>query len=235
MLKFLGYQHLQLISGRRGLAILILLYVKISNSNDIEIANQATSRLINKYLVREEYDKAQYCIDKLPNITYDKNQLQGNLYIKSGEYEKASELFEQKLISKTTDIFKTLTYMIEIALKENNNEDAKYFAEIIEKTTSLYDFWDYNSYSAYFQLYSVQKDEANLISTLKKMIPELKKPWDISKSRLYKHIKPKESKSESNEVFLSIFLNALKNDKDNELEFLKGNKEFLEIIDKYSK
>lgn len=211
------------------------LYVKTSNSNDIEVANQATSMLINKYLGREEYDKAQACIDKLPNITYDKNQLQGNLYIKSGEYGKAAELLEQKLISKTTDLFMILISMMEIALKENHDEDAKYFAEIIQKITSLYDLWAYNSYSAYFQLYSVQKDEVNLISTLRKMITEMKNPWDISKSRLYKHIKPKESKGESNEIFISTFLNALKNDKDNDLEFLKDNKEFLEIIDKYSK
>lgn len=40
------------------------LYVKASNSSDIEIANQATSILINKYLGRAEYEKAQDCIDK---------------------------------------------------------------------------------------------------------------------------------------------------------------------------
>lgn len=40
------------------------LYVKASNSSDIEIDNQATSMLINKYLGRAEYEKAQDCIDK---------------------------------------------------------------------------------------------------------------------------------------------------------------------------
>lgn len=166
------------------------LYVKASNSSDIEIANQATSMLINKYLGRAEYEKAQYCIDKLPNITYDKTQLQGNLYIKASEFDKAIELF---------------------------------------------DFWDYNSYAAYFHLYSVQKDADNLIPILDKMLTSMRKKWDISNSKLYKHIKPKENKGDSNEIFFSSFLNALKNDNDNELEFLRDNKEFLELIDKYNK
>ncbi|VYT61556.1 helix-turn-helix domain-containing protein [Clostridium tertium] len=210
------------------------LYVKASNSKDIEVANQATSMLINKYLGREEYEKAQACIDKLPNITYDKKQLQGNLYIKASEFDKASELFENKLITNGTEIFTTLSSMMEIALRENRNEDAKYFAEVIEKTIELFDFWDYNSYAAYFHLYSVQKDADNLIPILDKMLTSIRKKWDISKSKLYKHIKPKEYKDESSEIFFSTFLNALKNDKDNELEFLKDNERFLNILDRHS-
>lgn len=211
------------------------LYVKASNSNDIEVANQAISMLINKYLGREEYEKAQAFIDKLPNIAYDKNQLQGNLYIKASEFDKASELFEHKLISKGNEILTILRSMMEIALKENRNEDAKYYAEVIEKAIEIFGFWDYNSYAAYFHLYSVQKDADNLIPILDKMLTSMKSTWDISKSKLYKHIKPKEHKDHSNEIFLSSFLNALKNDKDNELEFLRDNKEFLELIDKYNK
>lgn len=211
------------------------LYVKVSNSSDIEIANQATSMLINKYLGREEYEKAQVCIDKLPNITYDKTQLQGNFYIKASEFDKASELFESKLISKGNEMLTILRFMMEIALKENRNEDAKYFAEVIEKAIELFDFWDYNSYAAYFYLYSVEKDADNLIPILDKMLTSMRKKWDMSNSKLYKHIKHKENKGDSNEIFFSSFLNALKNDKDNELEFLKDNNEFLELIDKYNK
>lgn len=151
------------------------LYVKVADCDEIEVKNQAISMLINKYLEREEYEKAQDCINKLPSITYDKKQLQGNPYSKSGKFDKALELFEHKLISATTDIFTILMSMMEISLKENRDEDAKYFAHVLEKTTELYDLWEYNSYAAYFQLYIAQKDADNFIIVLKKMLDSMKK------------------------------------------------------------
>ena len=72
-------------------------------------------------------------------LKVDLNRLQGRLYIKKGEVDKASELFSYKLIEATTDIFTILISMMEIALKDGRKEDAKYFAEILEKTTDLYD------------------------------------------------------------------------------------------------
>lgn len=111
------------------------LYARVLESEDLEVENQAIFILINIYLERKEYEKAQGCIDKLPTITYDKKQLQGNLYTKTGKPNKASEIFEHKLIETTTDIFEILRFMMEIAINDNHNDDAKYFAEILEKAT----------------------------------------------------------------------------------------------------
>ncbi len=204
------------------------LYIKVANSNDIEERNKAISMLINKYIEREDYQKAQECIDKLPDITYDKKRLQANLYIKSGELDKACEIFENKLMSITSDIFITLMSMMEIALKEERHEDAKYFAQVIEKTTELYELWEYNSYAAYFKLYTTQKDVNNSIVVLKKMLYEMSKKWDISKSKLYRHINVKYSEEGFNEQFISNFINTLK--KDDKLSFLKDNKEFRNLL-----
>lgn len=206
------------------------LYLKVAKCNDIEIKNQGISMLVNKYLVREDYEKAQNCINELPNITYDKKQLQGNLYIKSGELHKAAELFEHKLLSATNDIFTILVSMMEIAIKEERYIDAKYFAETLEKTTKLYDLWEYNSYVAYFELYTAQKDGDNLIIVLKKMLDVMSKKWDISKSQLYKHSDAKNNEDGFNEKFISTFINTLKSDSDGKLSFLKDNEEFNELL-----
>ncbi len=57
-------------------------YIKLTRSDDIEIRNQALSMLINIYLGRKEYEKAQGCVDKLPNITYDKKHYK-EIFIKN--------------------------------------------------------------------------------------------------------------------------------------------------------
>lgn len=205
-------------------------YIKLTRSDDIEIRNQAVSMLINIYLGRKEYGKAQECVDKLPDITYDKKVLQGNIYNKSGEFQKAAEIFEQKLLSATTDIFISLISMLEIALKEGRNEDANYFAEVIDKTTKLYDLWEYNSYSGYFEVYKAEKDVENFLLVLKKILDVMGKKWEPLKSKLYKHIKSKGDEEGFNEQLLSNFVNILKNDKSEELDFLKDNDEFNNLL-----
>lgn len=205
-------------------------YIKLTRSDDIEIRNQALSMLINIYLGRKEYEKAQECVDKLPDITYDKKALQGNIYKKSNEFQKAAEIFEQKLLSATTDIYISLISMLEIALKKGRNEDAKYFAEVIDKTTKLYDLYEYNSYSGYFEVYKAEKDVENFLLVLNKILDVMGKRWDPSKSKLYRHIKDKREEEGFNEQLLSNFVNILKSDSDGELDFLKDNDEFNNLL-----
>lgn len=162
-------------------------------------------------------------------LKVDLNRLQGRLYIKKGEFDKASELFSYKLIEATTDIFTILISMMEIALKDGRKEDAKYFAEILEKTTDLYDLWDYNGQVGYFKLYSDEKDADNFVIVLKKMLEAMKKPWNPSKSKLYANMKVNQSE-EGVEQFIDTFVNTLKSDVEGELGFVKNNEEFNELI-----
>ena len=162
-------------------------------------------------------------------LKVDLNRLQGRLYIKKGEFDKASELFSYKLIEATTDIFTILISMMEIALKDGRKEDAKYFAEILEKTTDLYDLLDYNGQVGYFKLYSDEKDADNFVIVLKKMLEAMKKPWNPSKSKLYANMKVNQSE-EGFEQFIDTFVNTLKSDVEGELGFVKNNEEFNELI-----
>lgn len=205
------------------------LYVRVLESEDLKVKNQAISILINIYLKRKEFEKAESYIDKLPTVTYDKTSLQGNLYTKKGEFDKASELFNRKLIEATTDIFTILISMMEIALKDGRKDDAKYFAEILEKTTELYDLWDYSGQVGYYQLYSAEKDADNFVIVLKKMLEAMREPWNPSKSKLYANLKINRTE-EGFEQFITTFVNTLKNDIDGELSFVKDNKEFNELI-----
>lgn len=213
---------------------IIQLYEQCANSEKVEIRNQAISLLINRYIEQKDYEHAQKYIDILPTISYDKIQLQGNLYRSKGELNKASEIFEGKLLKSMTEIFSTLITMIEIALQESRIDDAENLAEIIEKTNILYELWNYNSYAAYFQLYTTQKDQEKLIELLEKMIPALKNEWDISKTRLYRHIKKKDINEQEHKQFVQIFLEMLKNDVDGSLSFVKENPRFVEILNRYN-
>ena len=87
------------------------LFEEVIDSEDFEVRNQAISMTMYRYLDRKEYDKAQNCIDRLPNITYDKEILQGSLYRNCGELDKASEVFEKKLLSDVNGIYQNQGYI----------------------------------------------------------------------------------------------------------------------------
>ncbi|WP_195987332.1 helix-turn-helix transcriptional regulator [Clostridium sp. D53t1_180928_C8] len=209
------------------------LFEKAFNSEDIEVKNQAIPMIMNKYFEKKEYEKAQECIDKIPNITYDKKIMQARLYREQGSFKKGSEIYEGKLLSVTSEIFISLTSMMEIALEESRDSDAEYYADILEKTANLYDLWEYNSYVSYFQLYIKQKDEEKCVEVIKKILRALKNKWDISSSMLYKNINKKEGQEGINKIFLLNFINMLESSCDKELSFLKNNEEFIKILKEY--
>lgn len=87
------------------------LFEEVIDSEDSEVRNQAISMTMYRYLDRKEYDKAQSCIDKLANVNYNKEILQGTLYRKMGELDKASEVFEKKLLSDVNGIYQNQGYI----------------------------------------------------------------------------------------------------------------------------
>lgn len=206
------------------------MFEKLTQSQDIEVRYQAISMLISQHIENKDYNKAQHCINQLPNMTYNKLQQQGNLYLQMDELDKAAELFENKLISTSTELFTVLISLMEIALKESRVEDAKYFARVIERMNELFDLWDYNTHVAYFQLYIKLKDTENCLATLEKMLPALRKKWDTSASRLYTHIKTKGTKDAESEQFYSAFIDMLINDPENDLDFIKNHPDFLQLL-----
>lgn len=201
-------------------------------SEDRLIKNQAVSLIISNYVNTKQFDKAQELINTLDPFPYnDKVRQQSYLHVAKGEYPQAVKILESKLASDVNNIITTLLHLMDIAVKENHEEDALCFAQLIEKTCKLYETWDYTAYAAYFQLYNSFKKEKELICILEKMLKSLNKPWDTKKTGLYSHLDSKESPV--SKQFLDAIVTQLKTNPDGELDFVKNNPEFIKLINKY--
>ena len=212
------------------------LYDKCANSDDLEIKSQAISLLVGKYTTQKDFEKAQNYLDQLPNSSYNKAVNQGNIYIATNQNQKALEIFEDDILKSATKLTDVLIRMMGVAVKENRNHDAEYLVGVIEKTTELFELWDYNAHYAYFELYSLQKDEENFLSCLEKLLESLIKlyDFDLSKTNLYKHIKSKEQSGNGQKQFLNTIVEMLRKDADGTLEFIKEDPRFIELLNKYS-
>lgn len=126
------------------------------------------------------------------------------------------------------DMIRTLSHMIDIAVKENRIENGIYYLEILEKANKLFDLWSYNSYGAYFEFYCKNKDPEKTIEALKNMLDALLERWQPSKSPLYKHIKDGQD-SFSQEMYAYI-VNHILHDPDHELDFIKDHPDFIILL-----
>ncbi|HZK33152.1 MAG TPA: helix-turn-helix transcriptional regulator [Tissierellaceae bacterium] len=209
------------------------LYQRVLKSEDVEIRNQALSKMISKYIKQEEYKKAQKLIDSISKQAIDKSGLQANLFIKQGKNYRALEILEQNLLVKVNEIQVILLKLMGVNMKENKIEEAEYMANTFEETAKLYDLWEYNSYTANFELAVFKKDEEESIRLLKCMFEAMKKKWDINSSLLYKNIKSKENNIGMENLLLSSLIKEI--ERDEKFEFLRSNQRYLKLINQYKK
>lgn len=201
-------------------------------SKDVDIREQSQGILISKLIEKQEYDEAQEILNTFSKESWvDRKQLQANLHIAKGEYSKAAQLTEEKLLSATNDIHACLMTLMEIAIKEDRMSDAEYIADVDKDATKLFDLWEYNSYVAHFQLYDATKNSIKALKIFLPMLKSLTKKWEIDKSPLYCHIQKKEVGGIIGPKVQKYFIQAINNDE--EMSYLKENPEIQEVIKEF--
>lgn len=191
------------------------LYERVLASDDPLLRNQAQSLLISKYIGRKEYAKAEALLNELPDTAcVDKKQQQVNLYIACGRLPEAAKLEEEKLLTAASNLHGILISLMEIALKENRDEDAQYIADTAQKAAQLLDLWEYTSYVSHFQLHYAKKNRIKCLQTLLPMLRALSKKWNLNDSPLYRHVKVKENDDSFAESFRHTLLASIEEDAD---------------------
>lgn len=210
-------------------------YERAAQSEIPKISSTAKSMLISKYMNQKEYVKAKTLLDTLPDpISTDKKRLETKLFMCLENYEEAAKSIEQRLLVETNDIYSDLIRLMEIALKQNRVNDAKYIAEVTKRFSQLFDQWEYNSYVPEFELAMTMKDASACVLVLKKLLPALLVKWDYTKSILYQHLEQKEEKKENlGTLILPKILEELKDPDHLEYAFLQNTKEFQTLLASY--
>ena len=79
------------------------------------------------------------------------------------------------------------------------------------------------------------KDAKKIIYTLKSMLNSIKNPWTLNDSPLYKHIYNNPKSNYSDNKFGQIFINNIIKELEysDEIDFLKKEPEFIELLNEY--
>lgn len=206
-------------------------YKRLSVNEIPEIRDIAISMLISYARNRGEYAKAEELINMLPFSTIDKEEQLAILYQQKKKYTDAEKVWEHRILNGVTEIQTALMNMLEIALLENRNTDAKFFANMYETITCEFSFPEWMRYNAHLQLALDKKDKDESLSILSKMLPAMKKEWKTQDCKLYQYTEGNDVTSLSSKVATS-FCEELSNKA--EYAFIRDCTEFRELMTKMS-
>lgn len=202
-------------------------YERLAASESQEIRDTATSMLISYARNRGDFSRAEELINSLPFSTIDKEEQSAILYQRQERYQDAEKIWEHRVIKGVTEIQTALINMMEIALQEKREKDADFFADVYEAITRQLCFPEWMRYNAHLQLALVKKDKDESLSILKKMLPAMKKEWNIKDSPFYRNADGSGSTWLSSKL-LKTMIDELANDE--EYIFLRDSLDFEKLI-----
>ncbi len=185
-------------------------------------ASMAKISLAAIYRDREEYEKAQEILDKIPEFELDiEKKIQQALILESSEkIEEAYGVCEDILFKDALETTGALFLIIRMLVKENKFSEAEEYTERVKKLVEAFDLGEYQKYSFDLYLAKEKHDKEKTIELIINMINEADS-MDHLKSRLYRHRKWKSLKGWSKDKYESLAKMRIKKDKT--LDFVKND------------
>lgn len=207
------------------------LYERAVRSVDPKIREWASYILASRCVGRGELGRAESLLEQLSDTYRGRAPLMAYLREKQGRRQESWVLLETELFTCANGILTVLTYMIDLALKDEERDDAKLFADTAAAVGARLDLSDFAVLSAPMQLLWAEKDGPRTLALLEKMLESMAAPWELSASPLYRHLPPKKSASEAQELLVQPMLNQLETAP--ECAFLKDVPGYEELLEKF--
>lgn len=208
------------------------LFERIAKSGDVLISSQAMTVLIESELDAGEYKLAEERIKQLPVSFLGQWKMSARLCMELGQYEDASKLYESKLAETAVEMQTILMGMTKAAIYEKRYEDAQYYADKYETLTREFEILDCTSHTAQLEIALSKHDGKACLSIYRDVLHIIQKKWNISQSKLYKHLSLSETQIKNyNEDLLPAIIKELETEK--ELSFLREDPEYHSLIKEY--
>lgn len=208
------------------------LYERSAESQDAAIRDGAVFMLASKSIQREDWDRAEALLDRLPERSaLDKRQLKANLLIQQGRLAEAVELLETRCLSQAGELQTALMGLLSAVQKEEMAA-AEEIAAVYCGVADLLGLWPFGKSAAAMGLAMERREAAAGMAALEKVLAGLLQPWDVGKSPLYRHIAPKfRDQPSPGAKMLPGLLAEL--ERDPQYAFLRADPAFWDLLKRY--
>ena len=204
------------------------LYHRLLKSDNPQIVNHALLSLFSNALSRQDYDKAQEYLNRLPRQDFNPDQNQAVLYEKQNKIQEAYPLYEKLLFSQYFGLSTAFQGLYRLAMKEN---DLKRASDLIEKQKSLAQLLEMGSFvenSCEWDYVVSQQDVNGTLRILETLIENIDNMDSFKDSDLYRHMNFSKNGTEN----LSFILKKSLKLEDDSPDFLKENEKYKELMQK---
>lgn len=203
----------------------------VAFSENKELANTAIMFLSHDFINNEKYEEAQKLLDQIPPIGFDKRVTQAKIYRHQGQIEKAYEILEAMIYENSNTLISYLTQMVDLLSEQKKYEEAFIYVELVSCVAKQFELGKFIEVSAKYIIYIRMHDIEKSLELLEEMIDGIDTLYGIRDSKLYPHMKLKETKGSLE--MRDIIGKSLKVDSD--LDFLRDHPKFKQLMNQFEK
>lgn len=159
------------------------------------IRHRAADSLFGFYLRKKEYAKAESYLEYFSDYDPMKKIHQGSLYKDQGKTEEAYKIFESVLFSEYQTLNFSFSFILNLAIEENDMESARILSEKMSAMAGIFDMGKYNECSAMLEVMCAEKNVEGTYRIVEQLLQNVDRLGDFQKSMLFRHMKFKETDS----------------------------------------
>ena len=203
-------------------------YQCVLESDDPALKNAAAESLYHFYINKEEYIQAEQYITCFSPENPERKRKQAMIYSRTGRREDAYKMYEELLYAGYQSLNMTLNSINLLAIEDNDLVKAHRIIEKMQIMANLFEFGEYHAVSPALELATLEKNEAETLRIMERMLTNLESIYAFTKSPLYSHM----TFNEPDSSFISEVREDLMNGfRDEETyAFLKGNQRWRKLV-----
>lgn len=203
-------------------------YVRALESSDEALRRSAAEALYYFHIKKKQYEQAEEYLDYFSEENPERKRKQAIIYSNTGRQEDAYKMYEELLYAGYQSLSMTFHDIYILTLQANDFEKAHMLVEKKKKLANLFEFGEYHEISTGLELATLEKNEAETLHIMERMLSNLESIGDFTKSPLYSHMKFKAI----DQAYLSeLRQDLLKGFRDEETyAFLKANQQWRDLV-----
>ncbi len=202
-------------------------YVRALESSDEALRRSAAEALYYFYIGKKQYEKAEEYLGYFSKDNPERKRKQAAIYNNTGRQKEAYKMYEELLYAGYQSLSLTFHDIYILALQESDFEKAHMLVEKKETLANLFELGEYHEISAGLELAILEKNEAETLHIIERMLLNLESIGDFTKSPLYSHM---EFKAVDEAYLFELRQDLIKGFRDEETyAFLKENQKWRDL------
>lgn len=167
-------------------------YIRALSSKDEKVRSSAADALFGYYMRKEQYGRAEECLEYLSSQNPERKRKQAEVYSKTNRVQEAYKAYEELLFADYQMVSAALQGLYRLAVQEKDRKKAHMLTEKQQKLASLFEMGRYYEVFCKMDLAVLEKDVETTIQTMEEMLSSIDELSKFTRSPLYEHMKFRE-------------------------------------------